>query len=68
MVYAFEKDTSAVTAGSIDRDSFKGDWPKVKKHIFLKEMAPWTVLSDDGAERLDTSSFAHLVEPHSTPK
>lgn len=70
MIYTFEPETTAVTVGSVDPQSFKGEWPKVKNHIFLKEKAPWVTLPDDGAERLEAFplAFAHVIEPYAKPK
>lgn len=53
MVYRSETEITAVTAGSVDEDTFNATWPKVTKHIFVKEKAPWVTIPDDGAQRLE---------------
>lgn len=55
-----------LTVGSIEQGSLEAPMPKVKQHIFLKEKAPWLVLPEDGAERLETWESAHLHEAQAT--
>lgn len=55
---------TGVTVGSIDEKSYKCEKPKIKRHIFVKEKAPWTLIPEDGVVRLDTSPDAHLIVPH----
>jgi hypothetical protein len=62
MAYSFQEDEVSLTMGSLDLGSLKCEMPVVKKHIFLRERAPWIVLADDGAERWGTSEDAHLVQ------
>lgn len=64
MAYHFQADAICLTMGSVDLESLKVEVPKVGNHIFVKEKAPWVVLPDDGAERKETASFAHLLVPH----
>jgi hypothetical protein len=52
MVYTAKDDTS-LTWGSVDSESLQVAVPKVKKHMFLKEKAPWVVLPDDGADHYE---------------
>jgi hypothetical protein len=54
--------------GSIDDASWKVEKPKVKSHIFVKEKAFWTQIPEDGTDRLETSSVAHLIKPHPPAK
>jgi hypothetical protein len=61
MAYSFEEDEICITMGSVDMNSFTCESPKVKKHIFLSEKAPWVVLPDDETERWGTCEFAHLL-------
>jgi hypothetical protein len=61
MAYSFEADAISVTMGSVDPGSFACEPPKIKKHMYLSEKAPWFVMPDDGAERWGTSEFAHLI-------
>jgi ubiquinone/menaquinone biosynthesis C-methylase UbiE len=63
MVYNSDRDSTSLTAGSIDIETFKGEWPKVTKHIFLKEKAAWFMLPDDGAQRKDTANVPGEVVP-----
>jgi hypothetical protein len=53
MAFHSAADETSLTWGSVDSDSLKSAMPKVKKHIFLKEKAPWVVLPDDGAEHYE---------------
>lgn len=68
MVYHFHAQVTALTMGSVNLETLKGEPPKVAQHIFLKEKAPWVMLPDDGTERLETASFAHLLVPESKPE
>ncbi|KAF2463921.1 S-adenosyl-L-methionine-dependent methyltransferase [Lindgomyces ingoldianus] len=70
MVYLFEgrKEGTSLTMGSVDTESLKCEMPKVRKHIFLGEKAPWFELSDDGVERMETSLEAHLIKPYLVPR
>ncbi len=61
MTYSFHEDEVSLTMGSVDITSLNCELPKLKKHIFLREKAPWLVLADDGAERWGTSEDAHLI-------
>ncbi|ORY17576.1 S-adenosyl-L-methionine-dependent methyltransferase [Clohesyomyces aquaticus] len=55
MVYDREREGwTSVTMGSIDAESFTCELPKIRRHIFTKEKAPWFELPDDGALRQDT--------------
>lgn len=62
MMYSFYEDEVSLTMGSVDLESMRCEPPKIRKHIFLREKAPWLVLSDDGAERWGTSEDAHLIQ------
>ncbi|KAF9695286.1 hypothetical protein EKO04_006860 [Ascochyta lentis] len=62
MVYSFLEDQVSLTMSSVDLESMKCEPPVVKKHIFLREKAPWLVLAEDGAERWGTSEDAHLIQ------
>lgn len=62
MSYSFSTDDLGVTMSSIDLESLQGEQPKVGKHIYVREKAPWVVLPDDGAERWGTSEDAHLIK------
>jgi hypothetical protein len=53
MVYNDSKETTGLVMGTIDPDEWKDDWPRVCKHIFLKEKAPWTTVPEDGAPRYE---------------
>ncbi|KAF2176804.1 S-adenosyl-L-methionine-dependent methyltransferase [Zopfia rhizophila CBS 207.26] len=66
MVYLFEPENTGLTMGSIEEQSLKCDMLKVRRHIFLKENAPWVLLPDDGADRLETAPFADKVVPYPT--
>lgn len=68
MVYAFEKDTTGLVMGSFDPGSLKGEWPKIKKHIFVKEKAPWTIVPDDGAPRFEGPSEPLFIESYAKPR
>ncbi|KAF2639053.1 S-adenosyl-L-methionine-dependent methyltransferase [Massarina eburnea CBS 473.64] len=57
MAYHFESTQTGLLMAGVDLETFKGTMPKIKQHIFLKEKAPWFVLPDDGAARLQTSPF-----------
>lgn len=46
---------------SVDLESMICEPPVVKKHIFLREKAPWLMLAEDGADRWGTSEDAHLI-------
>ncbi|KAJ4366823.1 hypothetical protein N0V83_007349 [Neocucurbitaria cava] len=64
MTYLHDPDHVSLTVSSIDFASFtSGSTPKLSKHIFLREKAPWVLLPDDGTERWGTSEFAHLLDP-----
>lgn len=62
MVYSFNQDEVSLTMSSVDLQSMVCEPPKVSKHIFLREKAPWLILAEDGAERWGTSEDAHLIE------
>ncbi|KAF1957378.1 S-adenosyl-L-methionine-dependent methyltransferase [Byssothecium circinans] len=62
MIYHSESDYTGLLMAGIDLESFKGTLPKIKQHIFLGEKAPWFVLPDDGAARLQTSPFDERLE------
>ncbi|CAI6333418.1 unnamed protein product [Periconia digitata] len=51
MIFRSNPEETSLTMSSVDQDSFKGTMPKVKKHIYLEEKAPWMVLPEDGASR-----------------
>lgn len=61
MIYSFYEDEVSLTMSSVDLESMICEPPTVRKHIFLREKAPWLVLGDDGAERWGTSEDAHLI-------
>ncbi|KAF1915598.1 S-adenosyl-L-methionine-dependent methyltransferase [Ampelomyces quisqualis] len=61
MEYLYDADRINITMGSIDTYSMSCRIPKVKKHIFLREKAPWVESPDDSTERWGTAEFAHLV-------
>jgi hypothetical protein len=61
MGYSFDADHISISVGSIDWQSLKSEAPKVAKHIFVSEKAPWVQLPDDGAERWGTEESAHLI-------
>ena len=63
MAYSFQADQMSITVGSIDWPSLRSEAPKVSKHIFVSEKAPWVQLPDDGAERWGTEESAHLLVP-----
>jgi hypothetical protein len=56
MVYsnANNEDTTSLTMGSVDMESLKCEMPRLRKHIYVKEKAPWFEIPDDGAERTAT--------------
>ncbi|KAF1851206.1 S-adenosyl-L-methionine-dependent methyltransferase [Cucurbitaria berberidis CBS 394.84] len=61
MAFANDPKHISLTTATVDLESLTSDTtPKVARHIFLREKAPWVVLSDDGAERWGTEEFAHL--------
>ena len=62
MTYSFHEDEVSLTMSSVDLESMTCEPPRVRKHIFLREKAPWLVLGDDGAERWGTSEDAHLIQ------
>lgn len=62
MTYSFYEDEVSLTMSSVDLESLKCEPPVVKKHIFLREKAPWLMLAEDGAERWGTSEDAHLIQ------
>jgi hypothetical protein len=64
MWYKLDPDSIAVTMGSIDEDTVKGELPSANKHIFLKEKAMWYVLPDDGLERYETfpKNFQKMID------
>ena len=62
MTYSFYPDEVSLTMSSVDLESMKCEPPTVKKHIFLREKAPWLMLAEDGAERWGTSEDAHLIK------
>jgi hypothetical protein len=64
LTYSFESDQISVTVGSVDWPSLRSEAPKVGKHIFVSEKAPWVQLPDDGAERWGTEESAHLLVPN----
>jgi hypothetical protein len=62
MCYSSEPDEMALCMATIDVESLKTEVaPKVVKHIFLREKAPWVVLPEDAAERWGTAENAHLL-------
>ncbi|KAF1940909.1 S-adenosyl-L-methionine-dependent methyltransferase [Clathrospora elynae] len=62
MSYPFDPEKISLTMATVDLESLTTDkWPKVTKHIFLKEKANWIVLAEDGSEQWGTSEFAHLL-------
>jgi hypothetical protein len=68
MVYTSERDKTGLVMGSIHPKSLKLEL-KPRKHIFLKEKAPWVTVPDDGLPRFEGSSDANLrVEAYSKPK
>lgn len=54
MVYHFEKERMAVCLGSVNEA--EPALPKLEAHIFLESKAPWFVVPDDGARRLNRFS------------
>ncbi|CAE7007839.1 hypothetical protein CFE70_001507 [Pyrenophora teres f. teres 0-1] len=66
MTFPSDPDGLALCMSTVDLESLKTESaPKVVKHIFLGEKAPWFVLADDGTEpteRWGTSEVAHLVQ------
>jgi len=66
MTFPSDPHELALCMSTVDLASLKTEpAPKVVKHIFLREKAPWFVLADDGAEgaeRWGTSEVAHLVQ------
>ncbi|PVI07587.1 S-adenosyl-L-methionine-dependent methyltransferase [Periconia macrospinosa] len=52
MEYHSIPETTSLVMSSVNLETFKGTIPKVKRHIFVEEKAPWTLLPDDGAPRL----------------
>lgn len=52
MDYHSSADQTWPVMSSIDLETLKGTIPQVKQHIYLQEKAPWVVLPDDGADRL----------------
>lgn len=62
MVYTSDPDGMGLCMSTVDLESLKTEVaPKVVKHIFLREKAPWVVLPEDGTERWGTSEDAHLL-------
>lgn len=61
MVYSFWPNEVSLTMSSVDLESMICEPPVVKKHIFLREKAPWLMLAEDGADRWGTSEDAHLI-------
>jgi hypothetical protein len=62
MSYSSDADGIALCMATVDLESLKTEVaPKVSKHIFLREKAPWVVLPEDGTERWGTSEDAHLL-------
>ena len=62
MAYPSSPDEIGLVMATVDLDSLTSEsTPKVAKHIFLREKAPWVVLPDDGTERWGTSEFSHLL-------
>ncbi|KAF2012738.1 S-adenosyl-L-methionine-dependent methyltransferase [Aaosphaeria arxii CBS 175.79] len=51
MVYYKTSKSTSITMGSIYEETYKGEWPKIKMHIYVKEKAPWVELPDDGPEQ-----------------
>ena len=66
MTYPSSPNEIGLCMSTVDLESLKTDSaPKVVKHIFLREKAPWFVLPEDGIERTErwgTSETAHLVQ------
>jgi hypothetical protein len=51
MVYHFENDRIGVCMGTVvEADP---PLPGIQSHIFLKDKAPWFILPDDAAKRLE---------------
>lgn len=62
MTYSSDPDYIALTMATVDLESLAFDFsPKIAKHIYLSEKAPWVVLPDDGTERWGTWEFAHTL-------
>lgn len=62
MIYSFHGEEISLTMSSVDLESLTCEPPVVKKHIFLREKAPWLMLAEDGVERWGTSEDAHLIQ------
>jgi hypothetical protein len=62
MSYASDPKGMGLCMATVDLESLKTEVaPKVVKHIFLREKAPWVVLPEDRTERWGTSEDAHLL-------
>jgi hypothetical protein len=62
MTYPSDPSGLCLVMSTIDFESLTSDTtPKVEKHIFLREKAPWVVIPDDGTEKWGTSEHAHLL-------
>ncbi|KAI4638998.1 hypothetical protein J4E93_009486 [Alternaria ventricosa] len=62
MSYPSDPDGLGLCMATVDLETLKTEVaPKVVKHIFLREKAPWVVLPEDGTERWGTSEDAHLL-------
>ncbi|KAF1831201.1 S-adenosyl-L-methionine-dependent methyltransferase [Decorospora gaudefroyi] len=62
MTYPPFRGEIAMVMGTVDLESMRCEWtPKVERHIFLNEKAPWVVVPDDGAERWGTWEYAHVL-------
>ncbi|KAF1971794.1 S-adenosyl-L-methionine-dependent methyltransferase [Bimuria novae-zelandiae CBS 107.79] len=58
MSYKFEESHFGIVFSSVNLETLQEKMPVVGKHIFLREKAPWVILPDDGAKRMETFEFA----------
>ncbi|EMD67561.1 hypothetical protein GGP41_007440 [Bipolaris sorokiniana] len=66
MTYSSDPEWLYLCMATVDLESLKTETtPKVIKHIFLREKAPWVVLPEDGTERWGTSEVAHYLNQKS---
>jgi hypothetical protein len=62
MTYPSDPARIGLVMSTVDLESLTTETtPKVEKHIFLREKAPWVIIPDDGTERWGTSEDAHLL-------
>jgi hypothetical protein len=63
MTYPSDPSGIGLVMATVDLESLTTETtPKVVKHIFLREKAPWVVIPDDATvERWGTSEDAHLL-------